>query len=133
MRVYLVPEPLFPQAGLKEIGIDDLHAIAEMKGESLEVSSWDDSDFRLVADAFEGLPEPISELYGCTAIGSYSLASSAVAVGYLSHSRICSLVETLPSADFDNPSQAVVAAREELEGWLRTAATRDKSLLIFWD
>lgn len=87
----------------------------------------------LVADAFEGLPEPISALYGCETIYGRPVDSGSVAIGYLPAGRAREILAALPEPDFGSPAPEVIAAREELEGWLRKSEAESKSIVVLWD
>lgn len=112
---------------------DQLRKWGAAHGEALEVISWAEGSFMLVADALTGLPDTVAALYGCQAIHGRAINGTSIASGYMPAQAAKELLQGLPEPDFDSPAPEVIAAREELEGWLRRAASRGKGLLLVWD
>jgi hypothetical protein len=103
-------------------------------GEVLEVISWADGSFMLVADALAALPDDLaSQLYGVTTIHDRAVDGAVIAIGYVPAARVPDLLLALGEPDFDSPAPEVIAAREELEGWLRRAASQSRGVVIVWD
>lgn len=115
------------------LGPELLSQWGAMHGEPLDVISWADGNFTLVADALDGLPKAVGSLYGCEAIYGREVVSPSVAIGYLPSWQISEVLSALPEPDFDAAAPKVIAAREELEGWLRRASIQSKGILVVWD
>jgi hypothetical protein len=112
---------------------DQLRRWGQDLGEALEVVSFADSNFMLAADALTGLPEAVGALYGIQDLYGHAVNGTAIATGYMPAQAAQELLADWPEPDFDNPASEVMAAREELEGWLRRAVRAGKSLLVIWD
>lgn len=137
MQAYLIDDAVLRSnveaAPPGALGVEQVSQWGAAHGQPLEVISWEDSNFMLVADAFEGLPEAVEALYGCQTIHGRPVDPPSLAIGYLPASRAREILAAFPEPDFDNPASEVIAAREEVEGWLRRAEAESKSIVVLWD
>ena len=102
-------------------------------GERLNSSSFDDA--RMIANfataALEGLPQS-ERLYGRVPPSLEDWGGRDIVVGYVTPAEADSMLEHWPEPDFDDPDPEIYAAREQIEGWLRSAHESQKTLIVFW-
>jgi hypothetical protein len=109
-----------------------LQLLCRTLGEPLDTVSFEDSGFRLWGEALQGLPQA-EKLYGCAPPPWKAELADDPVLGCVTPEEAAAMLAKWPEPDYDDPPPEVYAAREQIEGWLRSACKAQKTLVIFWE
>jgi hypothetical protein len=120
------------QSGMPHPG-PALQLLCQVLGESVDIASFEDVNMihGFAAESLTGLPYG-ERLYGRLPLPLTEGEPGYVECGYVTPDEAQAMLEKWSEPDFDDPEPEIYAAREQIEGWLRSAVEAQKTLIVFW-